>query len=94
MSHIEGYARVFAWMQDFWAAFDERPLLLRWIARLAMGKYAYRELHGSREAIIDNGYGIHDYSLHDMDYHKDRISWDSKTTTENTLSDDGRNGAF
>ena len=70
----EGYARTFAWTQDFWSAFSQRPKILRWVARLAMGKYAYREIYGAKETILDTGYDIWDYSLQDMDYHKDKVS--------------------
>jgi hypothetical protein len=70
---IETHHALLGWMQDFWAAFSERPKILRWIARVAMGKYAYRELYGSKEAILKSGYGIWDYSLHELDYHKDKV---------------------
>ena len=70
---IETHHALLGWMQDFWAAYADRPKILRWIARMAMGKYAYRELYGSRDAIIKSGYGIWDYSLQELDYHKDKV---------------------
>ena len=71
---IETNASLVGWMQDFWGAFLERPKILRWLARKAMGKYAYRELYGSKEALEKTGWGIWNYYLQDMDYHKDKIS--------------------
>jgi hypothetical protein len=70
---IQTNAALLGWMQDFWAAFLERPKLLRWIVRIAMGKYAYRELYGSKEAILKSGYTIWDYTLQEQEYHKDII---------------------
>ena len=71
---IQTNASLVMWMQDFWPAFLERPKLLRWLARIAMGKLAYRELYGSKEALIKTGYYFEmRYSLPDMDYHKDKV---------------------
>ena len=72
---IETNSSLVAWMQDFWQAYLERPKILRWIARKAMGKYAYRELYGSKDTLIKTkqyfeGFG---YSLESMEYHKDKI---------------------
>ena len=50
-----------------------RPKIMRWIARLAMGKYAYRELYGIKETVLKHGYRIWDYSLQTQEYHKDKI---------------------
>ncbi len=46
----------FAWGQDCWCAFNERPRFLRWLARVGMGRYAWREFVGMRDAIRDAGY--------------------------------------
>lgn len=73
MLPFESHANVLGWGQDFLGAYYGRPWILRLIARLAMGKYAYRELVGVREAIEKNGYGIWDYDLEDMEYHQDRV---------------------
>jgi hypothetical protein len=70
---VDTHADLVGWAQDFWAAFLERPKILRWITRIAMGKYAYRELYGTKESIIKHGWGIWDYSCQNQDYHKDKI---------------------
>ena len=71
------YASTFAWSLDFWRAFLERPKVFRWITRLAMGQYAYRELYGIKESIEKSGSSL-DMSfiscgLQGMDYHKDKV---------------------
>ena len=72
---MDTYVKFYVWGLDFWRAFIERPKIFRWIARLAMGRYAYRELQGLRqecdkrwEGNVDFGYG-----LEDCDYHKDKV---------------------
>jgi len=70
---VDTHHDLVGWTQDFWGAFLDRPKILRWIARIAMGKYAYRELYGTKESIIKRGWGIWSYSLQEMDYHKDKI---------------------
>jgi len=76
---IETYAALFAWGLDFWLAYLERPKILRWIARKAMGRYAYRELYGIREAIGKYKLGFElpsdflTYDYRDQDYHNDKI---------------------
>jgi hypothetical protein len=61
-----------AWGVDFCRAFNERPRLLQWIARQCMGRYAWRELMGVREALNKAGYdpGL-PYGLESMDYHQE-----------------------
>ena len=62
------------WMQDFWSAFLDRPKIFRWMARIFMGKYAYRELYGSKESLDKYGWFISDgYCLQNQEYHKDKI---------------------
>lgn len=72
---IESYADVSAWGQDFWNQFLCRPKFLRWIAKLAMGKYAYRELYGMKEAIQNHKHLIGpEYSLPEtMDYYAEKV---------------------
>lgn len=50
------YVPAFNWALDFIRAYRERPRLLRHIARLCMGRYAYRELNGLYEALKYAGY--------------------------------------
>jgi hypothetical protein len=75
----DSYADVYAWGEDFWLAFMERPKILRWIAKLAMGRYAFRELYGIREAVnkridLESFFFNLGYCLKDMDYHKDKTT--------------------
>jgi hypothetical protein len=71
---IDTYISVLAWTQDFWRAFLIRPIIFRWLARIAMGKYAYRELYGAKEAIEKCGFTIWDsYGLEFQEYHKDKV---------------------
>jgi len=69
------YASAAAWALDFWYAFLERPKILRWIAKLAMGKYAYREIYGAKQAVKKYGWFRETcgYDLKNMDYHKDKV---------------------
>lgn len=71
------FATAFSWGQDFWRAFHERPIILRWIAFLCMGHYATRELIGMRDAIDHEGYSTHwpyDETLQQMDYHQEKVN--------------------
>lgn len=70
------FASAFAWGQDFWRAFHERPRILRWVAFSCMGRYARRELIGMRDAIEKEGYSTripYDESLRNMDYHQEKV---------------------
>lgn len=72
------FATAFAWGQDFWRAFYERPRFLRWIAYLCMGRYARHELIGMRDAIHYEGYDTdipYDDVLKTMYYHRERTPW-------------------
>ena len=74
---LPSFAPAFAWGQDFWRAFHERPRILRWIAYLCMGCYATRELIGMRDAIEDQNYSTHypyDDALKGMAYHKEKVN--------------------
>lgn len=75
---IDGFWDGRAWAQDFWNMFLDRPKFLRWIAKLAMGKYAYRELYGLKEALLKRGTLIGaDWALPEtMEYYKDKVSLD------------------
>ena len=60
------------WGLDFWRAFNERSRILREIARLAMGKWAFGELIGLREAVDKGGYDTtFFYGMEVCTYHKD-----------------------
>ncbi len=68
------FAIPFNWGLDFLRAYHERPRVFRWIARLCMGRYAYRELVGMYEAFKVEGYDPDlPYDLEHMDYHQEAI---------------------
>jgi hypothetical protein len=61
---------VTAWVLDFWRAFQERPRWAQRIARITMGRYAWREIIGAREALRARGFNPDlDYGLERADYH-------------------------
>ena len=68
------------WSQDFVLALLDRPFLAKILLRIVFGKYAYREFCGLVQA-VDFNLGGHvlknniGYSLEDMEYHKDKMSW-------------------
>lgn len=67
------YATVSTWALDFWRAFRERPHLYQRITQLCMGRYAWRELIGMREALEEAGCDPSlPYELEDMEYHHGR----------------------
>lgn len=71
---INDVAFITGWALDFVRAIHERNWLCKLILRLAMGKYAYRELFGLRKALEDNGwYPDFEYELKGMAYHKDKV---------------------
>ena len=74
---IETNSSLLMWSVDFWRAFLERPKIFRWITKLSMGKYAFRELYGTRECIEKQGYSLDinfiGYELTEMGYHKDKV---------------------
>ena len=72
------FPRISAWAIDFMRACYERNVFMRLLFRIALGKYAYREFIGLRDAIakevpLDSG-----YELQQMDYHSDKTSLDFK----------------
>lgn len=74
MSKATDFATPFAWGLDFLRAYHERPRLLRWIARMCMGRYAYRELVGMHAAFQKEGYDPDfPYGLEHMDYHREDV---------------------
>ena len=72
--HLE--ITVYAWASDFVRAVYERPVWVQWIVRLAVGRYAWRELIGIRDAILKAGLYVNiGYGLENQDYHKDKMPW-------------------
>ncbi len=71
---MSGEPYVFAWTFDFVQAIRERPLWARFLLRIAMGKYAYREFIGIMETLRDHGFYIDSgYELEHMKYHQKSI---------------------
>lgn len=75
---IDRYTEIYAWGLDFWRAFLAKPKFLRWIAKLAMGKYAYRELYGLKEALLKRNELVGaDWAVSETcEYYKDKVSLD------------------
>jgi len=71
---IETYAATAGWAQDFIRALRERPKVVKWLIRLLVGRYAWRELIGLRDSLQSDGF-VTDfpYSLETMDYQKDKV---------------------
>ncbi len=72
----EVYA-VHAWAEDFVRAFMERPRLFRWLVKLLVGRYAWREMMGICDtlgwAMTHIGYG-----LESQEYHKEKFDLDGE----------------
>ncbi len=71
---IDTHAAVLGWGMDLCRAIHEFSRLRKWLLRLVLGRYAYRELVGLRDAIEEDGYPTdYGYELQGMGYHKDRV---------------------
>ena len=71
---IETYITVLAWGLDMIRALHERPHVVRWLIRLLMGRYAYRELIGLRDSIEKAGYTTtYNYGIEGCEYHQDKV---------------------
>ena len=74
-SFSEDTARISGWAVDFLRAFHERPKLYRWLVRVLIGKYAYRELCGMANALREAGMmPEYSYELEGQAYHKEKVS--------------------
>ncbi len=66
--------RVIAWASDFARAVHGRPLWAKLLLRLALGRFAARELYGLWARLKESGFDpAYDYTLQGMQYHRDRI---------------------
>lgn len=71
---INTHAVVMMWAMDMLRAIQQQSKFRRWLLRMVLGRYAYREMVGLRDAIDAEGYDTHfEYSLEDMDYHQDKV---------------------
>ena len=71
-TRIGNYIVVVAWAQDFIRAVGSRPKLFRWIFKVMIGRYAWRELVGMYEALIEAGSTPDfEYELKGQRYHKE-----------------------
>ena len=72
---MEDYIGCIAWGEDMMKAIHAHGKFRKWLIRLALGKYAYREMIGLDETINLYGFNTHDaYELKEMDYHKDKVN--------------------
>jgi hypothetical protein len=82
IQYLNNYISTVAWAQDFVYALEERPKIFKWIFKLTIGKYAWREFLGMVETLIRSGgyYPNHvGYSCAKQEYHKDhRTLWGLK----------------
>jgi len=70
----KSYANFYGWSLDFWRAFLEKPKWRRWLCKKFMGRYAWNELIGMKQAVekeyeADFVFEI-DYGCENQDYHK------------------------
>ena len=73
--NFEEYITPFAWGLDMLRAINELGRVRKWFIRLALGRYAYRELVGMRDSIEEIGFDTTlDYGLENMKYHNDKVS--------------------
>ena len=83
MEGMRSYASVAGWAVDFVKAARERPLWARLLLRLALGRYAYRELAGLVTELKKQGFVTNlPYELEGTDYHRDAIPPDIKRVTD------------
>ncbi len=69
------YCLISAWSMDFERALNKKSFLHKLLFRLVLGKYAFREFYGMREALKKNGYS-NEYSYYELErckYQKDKI---------------------
>ena len=70
--NIPGY-----WALDFVRAMRERSRLMRWLFRLAAGKYAYREFVGLVLCLDNSGFAPEwGYGLENCEYHNKKLPLD------------------
>ena len=74
MNKNPNYAGYSIWSLDFIRAMNERPTLIKYLLRLILGKYAYREFVGLVEAFEKDGWydPFMCYGCEGVDYHKDK----------------------
>jgi hypothetical protein len=69
MSRIDAEAHtISAWSTDFVRALGERPKIMKWLFKLVIGRYAWREFAGMYKAIPYPEFG---YDLKNNEYHKE-----------------------
>ena len=64
------YAAYSVWSLDFLRAFNERPRIFKWIAKVFMGKHACKEMKGMIWKFKKDGWfdPEMDYGLEGLDY--------------------------
>ena len=73
---LETYVVYQAWSLDMLRKLYEHSKFRKWIIRLILGKYAFRELMGLRDQLIKDGYDLSfGYGLEDCDYNKNKVNW-------------------
>ena len=68
------FATGFSWSLDFCRAVRQRPWWARWLYRLVVGRYAYREFIGMQDALARESFNPYfDYSCENVSYHADEV---------------------
>lgn len=71
---LDKYTLIAGWAVDFFKAAGERPWWAKFLLRIVLGKYAYREFLGLRDALNHGGLRTYyDYELKNMEYHNDPL---------------------
>ena len=71
---IDTHMDTFAWGLDMLRKINEFGRFRKWLLRVILGRYAYRELIGLRDSIEKEGYHTKwEYGIERCDYHKDKI---------------------
>ena len=71
------YAAVVFWALDFLRAAHEHSKFRGWLIRLALGRYAFREMMGMHETLAKMGYDPDwEYGIEGCEYHQERVKWE------------------
>ena len=68
------WATTFGWALDFCRAVRERPWWARWLFRIVLGKYAYREFIGIQDALMRESFNpYYEYECRNVEYQSDKV---------------------
>lgn len=65
---------ILVWALDLVRAIQDFSPIRKWLLKLVLGKYAYRELVGLRDALEADGLNTRiGYDLENCNYHKEKV---------------------